>query len=179
MNRRVIISLHLYLAAFFAPVLLIMAISGLLYLMDIKGSVESTQIYSGEAKQLSLGADNAAEQIEQWLEQNNIDHSFDYLRGNDRRAVTRPTSKTHYLFSIEDNQLTVTQREPDLIYTIIELHKGHGPIWFRYFQHLMAVGLLFIVLSGFWLGISSPALKKPTWAVTGGGLAVFLVLAML
>ena len=38
------ISLHLYAAAFFAPTLLFVAISGGLYLIGIKGSVTSTSV---------------------------------------------------------------------------------------------------------------------------------------
>ncbi|NVJ61182.1 MAG: PepSY-associated TM helix domain-containing protein [Gammaproteobacteria bacterium] len=179
MNRRFIISLHLYLASFFAPVLLVMATSGLFYLLDMKGNVNASVIYEGDAKGLDLGEATSGDKVREWFESNNVDYSFEYLRGNGSWAVSRPTSQTHYLLSVEADKLTVTKRSPDFIYSIIELHKGHGPLWFRYFQHFMAVGLLFIVLSGFYLGITSPVLKKPTWTVTGAGLISLIVLALI
>ena len=40
MSRKTLMTIHLYLAAFFTPMLLIMAVSGGLYLLDIKGNME-------------------------------------------------------------------------------------------------------------------------------------------
>ena len=40
MNRKTLITIHMYLSAFFAPMVLLVAISGGLYLIGIKGSVE-------------------------------------------------------------------------------------------------------------------------------------------
>ena len=49
MSRKLLINIHLYLAAFFTPVLLIMAISGGLYLMGIKGSYTEQQVFQGNS----------------------------------------------------------------------------------------------------------------------------------
>ncbi|WMS85560.1 PepSY-associated TM helix domain-containing protein [Pleionea litopenaei] len=179
MNRRTLISIHLYLASFFAPAILIMALSGLFYLMDIKGEVGESVVYQGQAESIDLKATDAKEQVEALLTRLNLDADFDYLRGSKTRAVTRPTSGAHYLISVESNNVTVTERSPSLIASIIELHKGHGPSWFRVFQQIMAVGLVIILVSGFLLGVTSPVLKKKSWVITGIGLASFLLLAII
>ncbi|MFT6756382.1 MAG: hypothetical protein ACJA0M_000257, partial [Chitinophagales bacterium] len=44
MKRSILIKLHLYAAAFLAPAFLFLAISGGLYLVGVKGSVEQTVI---------------------------------------------------------------------------------------------------------------------------------------
>ncbi|NVJ49330.1 MAG: PepSY-associated TM helix domain-containing protein [Gammaproteobacteria bacterium] len=178
MNRRLLISIHLYLASFFAPILLLMALSGFFYLLDIKGSVTETVVYEGAAESLTLGSDTQLSDVRALLDRLELDADVEYLRGNAKRVITRPTSKTHYLISTDDKQLVVTQREPNWIAQIIELHKGHGPYWFRLLQKVMAVGLIIIVLSGFLLGITSPALKKKSWWITASGLLVMVLLAL-
>ena len=44
MNRKLLITIHMYLAAFFAPAVLLVAISGGLYLIGVKGEVEQETI---------------------------------------------------------------------------------------------------------------------------------------
>ena len=46
MKRKLLITIHMYMAAFFAPAVLLVAISGGLYLAGVKGKVEQEQIYS-------------------------------------------------------------------------------------------------------------------------------------
>ena len=48
MNRKLIITIHLALAAFFTPILLIVGISGGLYLIGEKGEMASETLYKGE-----------------------------------------------------------------------------------------------------------------------------------
>ena len=46
MNRKTLITIHMYLAAFFAPFVLLVCISGGLYLVGVKGEVQQESIYS-------------------------------------------------------------------------------------------------------------------------------------
>jgi hypothetical protein len=62
---------------------------------------------------------------------------------------------------------------------MMELHMGHGPTSFKTFQKFFAVGMLFIILSGLWLGLSSARLRRNTGMAAGTGLAVFLLLVLL
>ena len=61
---------------------------------------------------------------------------------------------------------------------MIELHMGHGPVAYKTYQKIFAAGMLFIILSGLWAGLSSTKLRGPTAVVAGGGLLVFALLAM-
>ncbi len=178
MSRKTIITLHLALAAFFAPVLIITGLSGGLYLISEKGIVEQLEIYRGEFTGLDLSAKDRENQIRQFIKTHNIDHDFEYIKGNNRQAYTRPTSKPHLLFEIKNEQLVVTKRTPNFVASIIELHKGHGPRAFKTFQKFMAVGLLLILLSGLYLGLTSPLYKYKTIFISGLGGTLFLFLAL-
>jgi hypothetical protein len=59
---------------------------------------------------------------------------------------------------------------------MIELHKGHGPSAFKTFQKAFAVGLIFIILSGLWLGISASRLRQSTLLTAISGAVVFALL---
>jgi len=174
--RRLIINIHLYLAAFFAPVLLLVVISGGGYLLDFKGhaSKQSIAVASGatlDLKSLSLEADVAA-----LLTAAGESADFEYLRVGTTSLVTRPTSTVHYQIGVADGEVSITRVSPDWQYRIVELHKGHGPMLFKNFQKLLALGLLFIVISGLWLGLSSRMLRVPSALAAVSGLLVMLVL---
>jgi hypothetical protein len=68
---------------------------------------------------------------------------------------------------------------PSLQKKMMELHMGHGPSVYHVYQQIFAAGMLFIIVSGLWLGLSSPRLRKPTALAAGSGLVLFAVAALL
>ncbi len=178
MSRKLIITIHLALAAFFTPILLIIGLSGGLYLIGEKGSVEKQEIYRGDLAGYDFKDKNRENQIRQFIKSHNIEHDFEYAKGGSDFGITRPTSKQHLLFQLEQDQLVVTKRTPNFIATIVELHKGHGPTAFKTFQKFVALGLFFILASGLFLGLTSPSLRKKTVAISGLGLITFLFFAL-
>ncbi|MEK9920742.1 MAG: hypothetical protein VW519_08785, partial [Luminiphilus sp.] len=107
MARAVLIKLHLYFSAFFAAAIVLVAVSGGLYLIGIKGSVEQTfvgSLDSGEA----LLADPSQEAVETALQAVGVtDFSFDYVKQSGTRLITRPTSRPFYTLDIADGGVTV------------------------------------------------------------------------
>ena len=73
--------------------------------------------------------------------------------------------------------MQVTRNEPDLQKRLIELHKGHGPTAFKTLQKVMAAGLLVVVSTGFWLGLSAVGLRAHMAITSAAGLLLFIVLA--
>jgi hypothetical protein len=178
-SRRLFINIHLYLSAFFAGVVVLMALSGGLYLLDIKG--ENAQsvvaVIDGGAALLS---DPTKEAVSAAIARAGVSgFDFDYVRTSGSKVYTRPTSATNYVLEVVDDSITVTRQVPDLQKRMIELHKGHGPTLFRTFEKVFAAGMVFIILSGVWLGLSAERLRKPTLLAAGSGLMVFLGLAFL
>ena len=65
---------------------------------------------------------------------------------------------------------------PDLQKRLIELHKGHGPLAFKWLQRITAIGLIFAILAGLWLALSERELWRHGAIATGAGLVVAVVL---
>ena len=177
MNRSFWIKAHLFAAAFFAPVLIIVATSGGLYLLDIKGSVEETMVPAPAGASLNLDSNTLEADVARLLADAGIAHDFEYLRAGGNSLTTRPTSTTYYVLEATAEGVKISRHVPSLQKRMIELHKGHGPVLFKEFQKFMAAALLFVLLSGTWLGLSSKGLRNKTLATMGGGLVAFLTLA--
>ncbi len=177
MNRKLLITIHMYLAAFFAPAVLLVAISGGLYLAGVKGNVEQETIYrSSETmiykKSPTLQADIAGLLVKAGAES----YSFEYIKVKGATLYTRPTSSDHYIIKLNGSDVEVIHARPNLQSRMIELHKGHGPSIFKIFQKAFAIGLIFIMLSGLWLGISSSRLRRSTLLTTATGAVIFVLL---
>ncbi|MGB1538543.1 MAG: hypothetical protein ACPHAN_12615 [Pseudomonadales bacterium] len=168
--RAKLIKLHLYVAAFFLPMLVAMAVSGGLYLTGNKGSTARTEVEITAPQVLLISSETLETDVRDFLKANQIDHDFEYVKVSGSTLTTRQTS-------VKADQLS--QVEPDWIKVLVELHKGHGPLWYKDLQKLMALGLLFVLISGVWLGVSSPTLRTPTLLSTVAGSILFIVLGFL
>lgn len=178
MARAVLIKLHLYFSAFFAAAIVLVAVSGGLYLMGMKGSVEQTlvgSLDSGEA----LMADPSPAAVEAALATVGVnDFTFDYVKKKGSQLITRPTTRPYYTLDIGDRRVMVRYNEPSLQKRMIELHMGHGPSAYKTYQQFFAAGMLFVMLSGLWLGLSSDRLRMTTLITSGSGLLLFAVLVL-
>ena len=72
----------------------------------------------------------------------------------------------------------VQYNEPSLQKRMIELHMGHGPTAYKTYQKVFAAGMLFIILTGLWLGLSSARLRVSTAMISGAGVLLFFWLAL-
>lgn len=177
MSRKLIITIHMYLAAFFAPAVLLVAISGGLYLAGVKGDVIQEPIYNSseltiDSESSSLNADVAALLVSAGVEA----YRFEYVKVSGTTLTTRPTSSKHYLIKLNNDGAEVIRARPNLQSRMIELHKGHGPNTFKTFQKVFAMGLIFIILSGLWLGISAARLRRSTLLTAASGAVIFALL---
>lgn len=175
MSRKLLVDIHLYLATFLAPIILMMAISGGLYLFGYKGTVEKEAVYSGPAT-FQLDSGNLEADVAKFLEANNQNPNFEYIKMSGSGLITRPTSNDYYVFKFSGDQLDVTLEKPDLIKSVVELHKGHGPGLFKTLQKFTAFGLTFILLSGLWIALMTPPMRKLAISLTSAGLVVWLAL---
>lgn len=170
------IKVHLFIAAFFLPLLLLMATSGGLYLLGIKGTTDSSPVEVTREVAIDMQG-NLEQQISELLKANGVEHSFEYIKVSGSTLITRPTSTTWYEIDTFSNQ--ITREVPDLVKRLVELHKGHGPGLFKNLQKVMAVGLLVVLLTGLWLGLSSPALRLPAIGISLFGALVALTFALM
>jgi hypothetical protein len=106
------------------------------------------------------------------------DFEFEYVKQKGSQLITRPTTRPFYTLSIDGNEALVQYNEPSLQKRMIELHMGHGPGAYKTYQQVFAAGMLFIILSGLWLGLSSARLRLSTAVIPGTGVLLFLWLAL-
>jgi len=178
MTRALLIKLHLYLSAFFSAAIILVAVSGGLYLIGIKGSVKQTSVATLSAGQQLL-ADPSQSAVQEALAEVGVrDFSFDYVKQKGTQLITRPTTRPFYTLDVAGDEIVIRYNEPSLQKRMIELHMGHGPSAYKVYQQTFAAGMLFIILSGLWLGLSSDRLRRATAGVCSAGVLLFILLAL-
>lgn len=176
--RRLLIQIHLYLAGFLAPVFILVAVTGAMYLGGIKGSTTKTPITLPAGTVLNADAPTAEADVKAALEAAGVNVRFEYLRGGGDRFMTRPTTRDYVTFSKgEDGFTQATLESPSLAYKLIELHKGHGPQLYRKYQLLAGIILFLVVIGGLVVGVLAKNYRKPTLISTAIGTVLFFVLA--
>ncbi len=177
MDRRLLITIHMYLAAFFAPAVLLVAISGGLYLAGVKGTVEEEIIYSSNTATIDSKSDSLHTDVAALLADAGVkSYNYEYVKVKGTDLYTRPTSSNHYIIKSNEDGVEVIHARPSLQSRMIELHKGHGPSAFKAFQKAFAIGLTLIILSGLWLGMSAARLRRSTLLTATAGAVVFVLL---
>ena len=179
MSRNILIQAHLLVAALFTPVILLMAISGGLYLLGVKGNVEQTKLTTPPGVGIDLESSTLQEDVGQLVARLDPDYSFEYLKVKGDTLFTRPTSKIHYELKVADQGISIFRNEPSLQNAMVELHKGHGPRAYKTLQKVMAGGLIFVLISGMWLGLSSRILRVKTITMLAIGAVITAALALL
>lgn len=172
--RQIMIQFHMLVAAFFMPLMLLMPLSGGLYLWGEKGSQDKEEVFiinepvPAEESQMKLF-------FEGQFVKNQIEYGFDYIKVNGSDYIFRPTNKTHYVASLENNTLKMYKVNPSWVKRIIEMHKGHGPKWLRNFAMIFALALLLVSISGVILGFLIPKYRwSVTLAMVGGAVVIAL-----
>jgi hypothetical protein len=176
--RKKILSLHLLLASFMAPAFILVAISGGLYLVGIKGSVIEADVAVSNQLSLDLNSPQLEQDVRSLIRDLDLKTNFEYLKIGGSTLTTRPTSRDYLQLKMTDDGLQIKHISPDLQSSLMELHKGHGPVLFKTYQKLVAVSLIFVMLSGLWMGLSNRMMRKKTLTAAMLGLATFVILAL-
>lgn len=174
--RRLLVSIHLYLASLLAPAFILVAVSGGLYLLGNEGKISKTPIALPAGTTLDFESDDLDAQVRNLLDAQGIKVSFESMRTRNGSATSFPITRTHVSFQQKPGGLTAELRKPNLQFTMMELHKGHGPRLFRLYQILVAMVLFLVILGGFAVGILSKVYRKQTLVVTAIGSAIFVLL---
>jgi hypothetical protein len=174
MSRNLLLKIHLYLSAFFAPYLLLMAFTGTSYLFGFKGSETKELVKTIEFSGEEIALDNAF--VRQNMSEIDGSYSFETVKESGTLATTRPATRQYYSFEKKGEQILVNKVYPNLLKRLIEAHKGHGPALLKSFEKLMGFSLILILISGIWLALSLKRDSKQTWILmTIGGIS-FLTL---
>jgi ABC-type uncharacterized transport system substrate-binding protein len=144
MTRTLLIKLHFDCSAFFAAAIVLVAVSGGLYLSGIKGSIEQTPVATlATGQQLSQNPSEA--NVQAALASLGVaDLEFEYVKQKGSQLITRTMTRSFYTLDISGDEAVV----------------------------------LFIILTGLWLGLSSARLRSFTVLILGAGVILFLWLAL-
>ena len=177
MSRRLLVSIHLYLAAFFTPMVIIMAVSGGLHLLGVKEEMTSTELGYVSGLKLDGSSPSLNGDVHAALQSLGVDARFEYVKGKGSEFFTRPSNREHYRLSQQADGVLISSVSPSLQAALMELHMGHGPRWYKWFETGFALALILIMLSGLYLGLMSAAYRRQTLVLCGSGLLLFLALA--
>lgn len=156
MSRKLLIDIHLYLASFFLPFLLLMPITGVSYLLGEKGSAVTTTVFSVSELPPAEGKD---EWIAAQFAAQGIEFDWEYIKYSGKDMILRPSSRTHFAVIPGELETSFKKIEPNMLLKLIELHKGHGPGWFKKLEIVFGIGLLLITFSGIWLSLMLKGLR--------------------
>lgn len=172
MKRSVLVKIHMYLSAFFAPFLILMAISGTCYLMGNKGSIDK----SIASKIIPPEANLNKEKVEELIKKIAPDYSYEYIKVKGSDFYTRPTTRTFYHIKKTQEGYTIFKAIPNFLASIIEVHKGHGPGFLKTLQKILGIALIFMLLSGFALAFQLKKDRLKTYSVSLVGLVTLIIM---
>lgn len=161
-KRPTLISIHLILAAFFLPLMLILPLSGSAYIFGWHGSETETElvVISEPIPEAEATRDAFFREV---FAEHAPGYDFDYVRGRPGSYQFRPTTRTFYTARTDDEgNTTITKVVPSLMSRLIELHKGHGPQFMRWYEGAFGIALILTALSGLWLAWTVKKYRKQT-----------------
>jgi hypothetical protein len=178
--QRTLISIHLWLAAFFLPIALMFAATGALYTLSIKGSYQETSrtIELAEPLRAELSALTAV--VERALAGEGVapptgaasikkaGTGFELeWTGVARDVVLKPTD--------DPLRATLVVKETTPWRHMVQLHKAKGSDLAKAISVLWAVGLVVILLSGLLMAWNVPHYRRRALVAGGLGVATFIV----
>ncbi len=175
--RNIITLLHLFAATLLAPFFILVAITGGLYVADVKPKTEKTLLNFNAPIIIDANSSDLDTDVRELLSDNKINVEFEYLKNRGDSITTRPTSRDYIEFKKKDRIWSATLNKPNLHYSMMELHKGHGPTLFKKYQIVAGIALFIIMISGLFIGFISKAYRIKTIISTTIGTAIFMILA--
>ncbi|RDV02960.1 hypothetical protein DXH95_13685 [Sphingorhabdus pulchriflava] len=172
--RNLLVKLHLYGAALLAPFFLLVAITGGLKMAGVEGGTQETPLTVPAGTSFDAKSPQFEDDVRTFLKAQKVNVDFEYIRARGNSFTTRPTSRPHVAFEEKDGQLTAKYVEPDTINALMEIHKGHGPRIYKTLGWVAGLTLFFVVLGGLFIGLLSPAYRKPTIISSLFGSLVFV-----
>jgi len=175
--RRLLVTLHLWIAGLLAPAFLIVAISGGLYIAGFEAEAKKTPIELPANTVLNFGTDQFEADVQQLIDDQNLGVKFEYIRGGPDRAQTRPTTRTFLTLQKTPDGVEAALNKPNFQFILLELHKGHGPQVYRTYQILVALALFLAVIGGVAVGLLAQNYRRSTLIAVGVGTTLTILLA--
>lgn len=172
MKRTTLVNIHLSLSSFFLPFLLMMPLTGVLYLAGQKGEVVKELVYTINEK---MPSDTVEQEnfLKEQFSRFDKDYQYEYIKSSGTSHIMRPTTRTFYTIIETEEGLEFYKSTPNLLSKLIELHKGHGPGIFKVLEVFFGFSLLLIVISGLFLTLTVKTYRTKGLISLALGILVF------
>lgn len=182
MNRIFLTKLHLWLAAFMFPAIVMFLGTGALYTWGVTGKTVDSEAQVAITAPLNAEDEAAMRAVaERYLADNDLaqptgkarvrkmGEGFSYeWTGSRRDVVVEPTA--------DPLQAKVVVKEATPHRVLVQLHKAKASTLFKVYASLLAAALFLLVLTGIILGLQIKVYRRITLIGSGVGLAFFAAL---
>jgi hypothetical protein len=155
---------HAYLSCFFLPLALIFALTGLLHLLEVKGGASETFEFPYSSNSWPNNEKDAKQALQFLLKQEGgLDHlpfPKNYFVSSSWQGWYDIHQEISLVAEDEDHGAKVVIEKNDLMRQLMYIHKGIASNIFVILGVLLALSLLFSIISGAIVALAMPKLKK-------------------
>ncbi|MDQ7004343.1 MAG: hypothetical protein Q9N67_05280 [Ghiorsea sp.] len=184
MDRRILVKLHLIMAAVALPLLLMFAITGGLYTLEYKPNLEKKEYRVTMNTPLNGDVEQMKNIVRQVLSEHDLNEPMGKVKvkRSGRHYKMKWSGKNHSVSlraSSRDNRVAVIEvKIPSSYHRLMSLHKGKGGDLFDAFAIAMSIFVVFILLTGVWIGLKTATYKALTVKALGVGSLLFLAMVI-
>ncbi|REL27486.1 hypothetical protein DXX93_13575 [Thalassotalea euphylliae] len=169
--------LHAYFSCFFLPLTLVYIVSGVLYMLDVKGEVKQEYRYDITLNEWPETENEAANIVTPLLAKH--DHFAlpeDYSKHGGGHNWYGQKQHVGLKLNKETQSAQILIEEYDFWRQMLMIHKGHAGIVFWVLGILFGLSLTFSLISGVVISLQLPQLKKQSMAMLAAGTVTLVVL---
>lgn len=184
MNRITLTKIHLILAAFMFPVLIMFLVTGSLYIWKVSGSTESSDYDITLSSPLEENEASLTAIVEKELQRLNIAAPTGAIKVKATPKVIQydwsgSKRDIHFEAPLGSLDAKMTIKEGSWYRNFVQLHKAKGRLLFKIYASFLAVSLFLLLASGFVMAWMIPKYRKMTAVAASSGLLLFVVLVFI
>lgn len=183
-TRIILVKVHMLLAAFIFPAIVMFLVTGGFYTWGVKGS------YSDEVHLIELRGPLSADvgQLQKLIVRELGNLGIEVPSGKVKLKKAGTSFKAEWTGSKRDvileptaEQLTarLTVKETTWYRSLVQLHKAKGGQLFKVYAAVLAFSLFAILSTGFFIALGIPRHRKSAISASMAGIALFLVMVSL
>lgn len=169
---------HGYLSIFFLILMLMYALTGILYLFDIKGSQSSRSI----SFQLDYWPESETEaltfmpEILEKIGEKKLPRQYSERKGHKWYDLKKSILLTQ---GDKHNSVLVTVSHSDFMRQMLMIHKGYGGPLFTLLGIALGIYVMLMLISGVWLSIKTKPMLRGSFISAGMGLVTVIVIYLI
>ncbi|MBR4250374.1 MAG: hypothetical protein IKQ24_09490 [Verrucomicrobia bacterium] len=184
-NPQFLRSFHAYLAMFFLPAVCLFALTEMLYIFGVKGSL-NTQSYQIQLSQslprpLALNIEAQEKVMVDYARENGIEVPEGKAQKGRSGVVLGNQAGYHFVFIPDraENSAELQVNRPGLYHKMVLLHKAKCGLAFQIFGVATGICLVLLYMSGILLVWNSPRMKKISLILCVTGLLAVVITGFL